>query len=63
MGGPESVWGKLATTLVILVVLFGAAIGSKWLIVTTSWGIWAVLVALVIVGLGFVMANWRGRNK
>ena len=54
---------RLAAVLVILVVLFGVAVSSKWLIVTTDWGIWAVLASLIIIALGFVIANWLGKSK
>jgi hypothetical protein len=63
MGGLETGGGRLAAGIVTLVVLFAAAWGSKWLIVTTSWGIWAVLAALAIIALGFVLVNWRGKSK
>ncbi len=63
MDGPETGWGRLAAVLVILVALFGVAIGSKWLIVMTEWGIWAVLASLIMIALGFVVANWRVKSK
>jgi hypothetical protein len=63
MDVPETGGGRLAAVLVILVALFGVAMGSKWLIVTTEWGIWAVLASLIIIALGFVVANWRVKSK
>jgi len=63
MDGPKTGGGRLAAVLVILVVLFGVAIASKWLIVTVDWGIWAVLAALIIIALGFVIVNWREKSK
>ena len=59
---PETGGGKLAAGLVMLVALFGIAVGSKWLIVMTNWGIWVFLISLLIIALGFVIANWRGRS-
>lgn len=59
---PETGGGKLAAALVMLVALFGIAVGSKWLIVMTNWGIWVFLISLLIIALGFVIANWRGRS-
>jgi hypothetical protein len=63
MDGPETGGGRVAAVLVILVALFGVAMGSKWLIVMTEWGIWAVLASLFIIALGFVVANWRVKSK
>ena len=63
MDGLKTGGGRLAAGIVTLVVLFAAAWGSKWLIVTTSWGIWAVLAVLGIIALGFVLVNWRGKSK
>jgi hypothetical protein len=63
MDGPETGGSRLAAVVVILVALFGVAIGSKWLIVMTEWGIWAVLASLIIIALGFVVANWRVKSK
>jgi hypothetical protein len=63
MDGPETGGGRLAAVLVILVALFGVAMGSKWLIVMTEWGIWAVLASLIMIALGFVVANWRVKSK
>jgi hypothetical protein len=63
MDGPETGGGRVAAVLVILVALFGVAMGSKWLIVKTEWGIWAVLASLFIIALGFVVANWRVKSK
>ena len=63
MGGLKTGGGRLAAGVMTLAVLFAAAWGSKWLIVTTSWGIWAVLAVLGIIALGFVLVNWRGKSK
>jgi hypothetical protein len=63
MDRPETGGSRLAAVVVILVALFGVAIGSKWLIVMTDWGIWAVLASLIIIALGFVVANWRVKSK
>jgi hypothetical protein len=63
MYGPETGGSRVAAVLVILVALFGVAMGSKWLIVMTEWGIWVVLASLFIIALGFVVANWRVKSK
>ena len=63
MDGLGTLGGRLAAVVVTLAVLFAAAWGSKWLIVTTSWGIWAILIMLAIIGLGFVLKNWRGKSE
>jgi hypothetical protein len=60
---PETVGGRLAAAIVALPVLFGAAWGSKWLIVTKSWGIWAVLFLLFIIAAGVVASNWVGKSQ
>ena len=63
MDGLETGGGRLAAGIVTLAILYAAAWGSKWLIVTTNWGIWAVLAVLGIIALGFVLVNWRGKSK
>lgn len=63
MDGPDTGGGRLAAVLVILVVLFGIAVGSKWLIVTTDWGIGVFLTSLLLIALGLVVANWLGKSK
>jgi hypothetical protein len=63
MSRPGIGWGRLAMVPVVLAVLFGAAVASKWLIVETTSGIWVVSGLFAVAALGLIIAGWRGRSK
>lgn len=63
MSRPGIGWGRLALVPVVLAVVFGIAVASKWLIVEMTSGIWVVSGLFAVAALGLIIVEWRGRPK